>query len=98
MRRQRILVTKARQFAILMVTLFAVPDRLMAGDLIEVTEQLQANADIVWMLICAALVLLMQAGFMCVESAMSRAKNSINVAIKNLTEFLLATAMFWALA
>ena len=38
---------------------------------------LQANLDTFWLLICAILVFLMQAGFMCLESGLSRNKNSI---------------------
>ena len=34
---------------------------------------LQANLDTFWLLICAILVFLMQAGFMCLESGLSRA-------------------------
>ncbi len=41
------------------------------------------------------LVFLMQAGFMCLESGFTRAKNSINVAIKNLTDFLISMLLFW---
>ncbi len=52
--------------------------------------------NIAWLLLCAALVMLMQAGFCCLESGLSRAKNSINVAIKNLIDFCIATVVFWA--
>ncbi len=55
----------------------------------------QGNLDLVWVLLAAALVFLMQAGFMCVESGLARAKNSINVAVKNLTDFVVAVAAFW---
>ena len=51
--------------------------------------------DMLWMLLCSGLVLLMQAGFMCLESGMTRSKNSINVAIKNLADFGLSVALFW---
>jgi len=44
--------------------------------------------DTAWLLLCAGLVFLMQAGFMCLESGLTRAKNSINVAVKNLTGIL----------
>ena len=37
---------------------------------------LQANLDTFWLLICAIFVFLMQAGFMCLESGLSRNKNS----------------------
>ena len=53
--------------------------------------------DIAWILICAALVLLMQAGFMCLEAGLTRSKNNINVAIKNLTDTGISILLFWAL-
>lgn len=53
--------------------------------------------NIIWMLICAALVMLMQGGFCFLESGLARAKNSINVAIKNLVDFCIAGAVFWAI-
>ncbi len=57
---------------------------------------LQANLDTFWLLICAILVFLMQAGFMCLETGLSRSKNSINVALKNVTDFGIAVVIFWA--
>ena len=52
-------------------------------------------SDLVWMLLCAGLVMLMQAGFCCLESGLARAKNRINVAIKNLFDFCVASIVFW---
>jgi Amt family ammonium transporter len=51
--------------------------------------------DIAWMLMAAAMVMLMQGGFCLLESGLVRAKNSINVAIKNLIDFCLSSAIFW---
>lgn len=51
-------------------------------------------ASIVWMTLCAALVMLMQAGFCLLECGFCRAKSSINVAIKNLLDFCVASAAF----
>ncbi|MFT5207917.1 MAG: Amt family ammonium transporter, partial [Candidatus Omnitrophota bacterium] len=39
----------------------------------------------------------MQAGFLCLESGITRSKNSINVAIKNLADFSIAALMFWVI-
>lgn len=50
--------------------------------------------DILWVILCAILVSTMQAGFCCLESGLVRAKNSINVAIKNLVDFCIASLMF----
>ena len=52
--------------------------------------------DILWLLVCSGLVFLMQPGFMCLESGLTRSKNSINVAIKNLADFAVSVALFWA--
>lgn len=57
--------------------------------------ELQANLDIVWIMISAALVMFMQAGFTALESGVTRAKNSINVAMKNCLDFVLAVLIFW---
>ena len=52
--------------------------------------------DILWILLCSGLVFLMQAGFMCLESGLTRSKNSINVAVKNFTDFGCSVTLFWA--
>jgi Amt family ammonium transporter len=51
--------------------------------------------DLTWILLSAALVLLMQAGFTAVETGMIRAKNSINVAIKNAVDLMFAIVIFF---
>ncbi len=52
--------------------------------------------DIAWILVAAALVMFMQAGFSSLESGSVRTKNSINVAAKNFADFSLTAAVFWA--
>ncbi len=49
-----------------------------------------------WVLGCAVMVFSMQAGFLCLESGLTRSKNSINVAMKNLTDFSISLLLFWA--
>ena len=51
--------------------------------------------DLAWVLICSALVMLMQGGFCFLESGLARSKSSINVAIKNLFDFCVAGLAFW---
>ncbi|MEM7033538.1 MAG: ammonium transporter, partial [Chloroflexota bacterium] len=53
--------------------------------------------DVLWVLIAAAMVLLMQGGFTLLESGLVRSKNSINVAIKNLVDFCLSGGFYWAI-
>ncbi len=45
----------------------------------------QLHLDIIWIIVSASLVLFMQAGFTALESGLTRAKNTINVAVKNIT-------------
>jgi Amt family ammonium transporter len=63
----------------------------------EAIELVQAHADYLWTLVAAALVFFMQAGFALVESGFTRAKNSINILMKNLMDFSVGTLGFWAL-
>lgn len=51
--------------------------------------------DIIWLVVCSGFVFLMQAGFMCLESGLTRAKNSINVATKNISDLGLSVFCFW---
>lgn len=53
------------------------------------------HLNIAWMLLCAFLVFIMQAGFLCLETGLVRGKNSINVAIKNVIDLCLSGAVFW---
>ncbi|MFP1683939.1 ammonium transporter [Alloalcanivorax sp. C16-1] len=55
------------------------------------------GADVVWVAIAAALVFLMQAGFALLESGLSRAKNAVNVLMKNYMDLCVGTLAFWAL-
>lgn len=54
--------------------------------------------DIPWILLSAGFVFLMQGGFLCLESGLTRSKNSINVAFKNVVDFGLAVLLYWAFA
>jgi len=49
-----------------------------------------------WLLITAFLVFIMQAGFLCLETGKIRSKNSINVAAKNISDFIIAVLVYWA--
>ena len=58
-------------------------------------ESVKSFVDTLWVIDCAILVFIMQAGFMCMETGLSRHKNSINVALKNAADFGLAVVVFW---
>lgn len=55
----------------------------------------QAALDLIWILMAAGLVFFMQAGFTMLESGMVRAKNSYNVAVKNISDLIVAVLSFW---
>lgn len=52
--------------------------------------------DYIWIITASALVFFMQPGFAMLESGLTRSKNSINVAIKNLTDVGVSMLAFWA--
>ncbi len=53
--------------------------------------------DTIWVLLGAALVFFMQAGFAMVETGFTRAKNAGNIIMKNLMDFSVGTIVFWLL-
>jgi Amt family ammonium transporter len=64
----------------------------------EATAQsVQAILDNVWILIAASLVILMQAGFALVEAGLTRGKNVANIFMKNLMDFCIGSAVFFAI-
>ena len=56
-------------------------------------DSIKSFVDTLWVIDCAILVFIMQAGFMCMETGLSRHKNSINVALKNAADFGLAVVV-----
>lgn len=53
--------------------------------------------DNLWLIFSALLVFCMQAGFLCLESGKTRSKNNINVAAKNIVDFLISVSIYWIL-
>lgn len=51
--------------------------------------------DILWIVLCAGLVFNMQLGFLCLESGLTRSKNAINVAMKNMADLSIAVLLYW---
>jgi Amt family ammonium transporter len=60
-----------------------------------VLEQVNGDMGMLWMLIAGILVFLMQAGFTLVESGMTRSKNAVNIAMKNLLDICVGSLTFW---
>lgn len=58
-------------------------------------EQLQTNINVVWTCIAAFLVFFMQPGFAMVECGFTRAKNAVNILMKNLIDFSVGSIAFF---
>ena len=59
------------------------------------TSDAITGPDLIWVMVCAALVMFMQAGFALLESGMTRTKNSVNVLMKNYTDMAFGALIFW---
>ena len=66
-----------------------------ATEVSKAVEQINGDMGMLWMLIAGILVFLMQAGFTLVESGMTRAKNAVNIAMKNLLDICVGSITFW---
>jgi Amt family ammonium transporter len=51
--------------------------------------------DTVWVMLTGFLVMWMQAGFALVETGLTRAKNAVNICMKNLLDYCFGTLTFW---
>lgn len=54
-----------------------------------------SSVDVIWILLGAALVYFMQAGFAMAEAGFTRAKNTGNILMKNLMDFSIGTPIYW---
>src|SRR5690606_21608411 len=84
------------------LAIFAIPALAQEASAPPTVEELktaidgvQTNANILWTMVAASLVFLMQAGFAMVETGFTRAKNAGNIMMKNLMDFSLGGLAFW---
>ena len=89
-------LTTGAFLAIPMIALGADEMPTIAGNA-EAIATVQTHADYLWTLIAAALVFFMQAGFAMVEAGFTRAKNAVNILMKNLMDFSMGSIAFWAI-
>ena len=59
-------------------------------------ESVQANLDIIFVMICAAFVMLMHPGFALLEAGLGRAKNAAHIIMKNLMTLVLGIVTYYA--
>lgn len=65
------------------------------ADAAAIKSELQLNINIVWTCVAAFLVFFMQAGFAMVETGFTRAKNAVNIMMKNLMDFAVGSLAFF---
>ncbi|MBK8397291.1 MAG: ammonium transporter [Leptospiraceae bacterium] len=58
-------------------------------------KEIALTVDPLWVIVSAALVFFMQAGFLMLETGLSRLKNNINVALKNLMDYIVGTMAYF---
>jgi Amt family ammonium transporter len=73
----------------------AAPALTLAADPVT-AESVQTNLNFVWTLLAAFLVFIMQAGFAMVETGFTRAKNAVNIMMKNTMDFAVGALAYWA--
>ena len=89
----------------LFILLFLFPASLWAQDALsetpvrstdtEAINEIVTGLNTVWMLLAAMLVFFMQPGFALVEAGFIRTKNTANVLMKNLIDFMFGSILFW---
>jgi len=70
----------------------SVPEEVSNADKIA---ELSTGLNTVWMLLAAMLVFFMQPGFALVEAGFTRSKNTANILMKNLVDFMVCSILFW---
>jgi Amt family ammonium transporter len=61
----------------------------------QLKETFQTEENFTWVLVSAGFVFAMQFGFLLVEAGFTQFKHSINVAYKNMADFIMAGLLFW---
>jgi len=88
---------KKRWVFILLLVLLLAPTALFADDVAQTLAEYKLAFDAIWLLLGAALVFFMQAGFAMVETGLTRAKNAGNIIMKNLMDFSMGALFYWAI-
>eukprot|EP00933_Yihiella_yeosuensis_P013983 TRINITY_DN12715_c0_g2_i1.p1 TRINITY_DN12715_c0_g2~~TRINITY_DN12715_c0_g2_i1.p1 ORF type:complete len:573 (+),score=121.59 TRINITY_DN12715_c0_g2_i1:83-1720(+) len=77
--------------ALAMAAAASAPARKLSG----AQPDVEGACNHIWLILCGALVMFMQAGFAMVEAGCCRAKNVQNILLKNLTDVAVGTLGWW---
>ncbi|WP_422107268.1 ammonium transporter [Winogradskyella sp.] len=84
-------------FLTILPNLIALQDTVPATtkDIEDAISAINGDLGMLWMLLSGILVFFMQAGFTLVESGMTRSKNAVNIAMKNLLDICVGSLTYW---
>jgi Amt family ammonium transporter len=85
---------KSTRFLFVLFSLLFIPMAAMAEDGLSL-EVAYYSLDNIVLLVCAILVLFMQAGFAALESGMSPMNNTVNIMFKNFTDLCVGVLLFY---
>ncbi len=91
-----ILLTIAVLVLAMPLMVFAEEAALTVAGNAEAIAGVQTNVDFIWTLLAAFMVFFMQAGFAMVEAGFTRAKNAVNIIMKNLMDMSIGAVAYWA--
>jgi Amt family ammonium transporter len=68
-----------------------------ADQALAIAQEAKQAINLMWMLVCAFIVFLMQVGFAFVEAGFTRAKNVVHTMLMNLVVFCVAALGYWSI-
>ena len=95
--KRKVIITILVLTCLLSLNAFALNGLIDDEGTLTKVEDSKYMGDTLWVLVAAFLVFFMQAGFAMVESGFTRAKNAVNILMKNLMDFSMGSIAYWAI-
>ena len=95
--KRKVIITVLVLTCLLSLNAFALNGLIDDEGTLKKVEASKYMGDTLWVLVAAFLVFFMQAGFAMVESGFTRAKNAVNILMKNLMDFSMGSIAYWAI-
>lgn len=95
--KRKVIITVFALTCLLSLNAFALNGLIDEDGTLTKVEDAKYMGDTLWVLVAAFLVFFMQAGFAMVESGFTRAKNAVNILMKNLMDFSMGSIAYWAI-
>ena len=95
--KKKVIITVFVLTCLLSLNVFALNGLIDDEGTLKKVEASKYMGDTLWVLVAAFLVFFMQAGFAMVESGFTRAKNAVNILMKNLMDFSMGSIAYWAI-